>query len=397
MKGLLMKSLLLIMIFTLSSFGGIYDYSYSPLDEERNTTVEKNPLMYGDFDKIIRFKALYFNNDNLTEASDKELEKIVNSVEKYNNGERKIGVSIVAYTEALTNDKNEAVIASKTYANTIQNWFRKDLDQNQSEKISEALAFSVQKMVIDKGVDENMTMVEVRGANDMAYSDATSEGRALNNRVQVALYVFTPEELDIDSDGDGVFDKSDECPGTPKGVTVDLKGCPLDTDGDGVYDYLDKCPGTLKGLEVNNDGCPLDTDGDGVYDYLDKCPGTPPSFKVDINGCPLQATLRLTFASNSYEIREDSYQEVVKFAKFLNENQQYKVDIVGHTDSVGKKVGNMTLSQGRANATREALIKEGVDASRLKSRGRGELDPIANNRTKEGRQTNRRIEVKLYY
>ena len=397
MKGMLMKSLLLTMIFALSSFGGIYDYSYSPLDEESNVTTEQNPLMYGDFDKIIRFKALYFDGDDLTDVSEEELDKIVKRVEQYNDGNRSIGVSIVAYTEALTDNKNEAAIASKTYANTVQNWFSKDLDQKESEKISEKFALSVQKMVIDKGVDENMTVLEVRGANDMAYSDATSEGRALNNRVQVALYVFTPEELDVDSDGDGVFDREDKCPETPKGVTVDLKGCPLDTDGDGVYDYLDQCPGTPQGLEVNNDGCPLDTDGDGVYDYQDQCPGTPPSFKVDVKGCPLQATLRLTFASTSYEIREESYQEVLDFATFLKENTQYKAEIVGHTDSIGKKAYNMTLSQGRANATKEALIKEGIDASRLQSRGRGELEPIANNRTKEGRQTNRRIEVKLYY
>ncbi len=385
------------MIFALSSFGGIYDYSYSPLDEENNVTAELNPLMYGDFDKIIRFKALYFDDDNLTEESHEELNHIVESVEKYNDGERKIGVSIIAYTQALTDDHNEKAIESNTYAEGIIDWFSTDLDQNESIDISEDFANLVHKMVIDKGVDKNMTVVEVRGANDMAYSDATSEGRALNNRVQVALYVFTPEEPDVDSDGDGVFDKSDKCPGTPKGVTVDLKGCPLDTDGDGVYDYLDQCPGTPKGLEVNNDGCPLDTDGDGVYDYLDKCPGTPPSFKVDINGCPLQATLRLTFASSSYAIRSESYSEVIDFAKFLEENRQYNVEIVGHTDSIGKKASNMTLSQGRANSVKEALIKEGIDASRLKSRGRGELDPIANNRTKEGRQTNRRIEVKLYY
>ncbi|MBN2687371.1 MAG: outer membrane beta-barrel domain-containing protein, partial [Deltaproteobacteria bacterium] len=50
-----------------------------------------------------------------------------------------------------------------------------------------------------------------------------------------------------DSDGDGVYDDMDTCPGTPKGVTVDSSGCPLDSDGDGVYDYLDKCPGTPKG------------------------------------------------------------------------------------------------------------------------------------------------------
>ena len=67
-----------------------------------------------------------------------------------------------------------------------------------------------------------------------------------------------------DSDGDGVADHLDKCPGTPKDVKVDAVGCPLDTDGDGVPDYLDKCPGTPKGTKVDAAGCPIDSDGDGV-------------------------------------------------------------------------------------------------------------------------------------
>ena len=94
-----------------------------------------------------------------------------------------------------------------------------------------------------------------------------------------------------DADHDGVPDKKDKCPDTPRKVAVDKNGCPLDTDGDGVPDYLDKCPGTPKeayGL-VDANGCPLDTDGDGVPDYMDKCPNTPPEAKgfVDKNGCLL--------------------------------------------------------------------------------------------------------------
>ena len=49
-------------------------------------------------------------------------------------------------------------------------------------------------------------------------------------------------KTDIDSDGDGVLDDADQCPGTPRGVTVDATGCPLDSDGDGVPNYKDKCP-----------------------------------------------------------------------------------------------------------------------------------------------------------
>ncbi len=91
----------------------------------------------------------------------------------------------------------------------------------------------------------------------------------------------------VDTDGDGVPDFKDKCPDTPAGIKVDAKGCPLDKDGDGVADYLDKCPDTPKGVKVDSNGCPLDTDGDGVADYLDKCPDTPKDVKIDTKGCPL--------------------------------------------------------------------------------------------------------------
>ncbi|MBI4844267.1 MAG: OmpA family protein [Nitrospirae bacterium] len=93
----------------------------------------------------------------------------------------------------------------------------------------------------------------------------------------------------LDSDGDGVSDYLDKCPATPAGAPVNVEGCPLDSDGDGVSDYLDKCPATPAGAPVNADGCPLDSDGDTVSDYLDKCPATPAGTSVDANGCPLDS------------------------------------------------------------------------------------------------------------
>lgn len=90
----------------------------------------------------------------------------------------------------------------------------------------------------------------------------------------------------MDSDGDGVYDGLDRCPDTPKGWPVDESGCPTDSDGDGVPDGRDKCPDTPKGAKVDEDGCPKDSDGDGVYDGLDKCPDTPKGWPVDAKGCP---------------------------------------------------------------------------------------------------------------
>ena len=72
-----------------------------------------------------------------------------------------------------------------------------------------------------------------------------------------------------DSDGDGVPDKKDKCPNTPRDIFVDEHGCPIDTDNDGVIDHLDECP-TEPGLSSTN-GCP-DTDRDGIPDKDDACP-----------------------------------------------------------------------------------------------------------------------------
>ena len=94
-----------------------------------------------------------------------------------------------------------------------------------------------------------------------------------------------------DKDRDGVWDKIDMCPETPRGVAVDSVGCPLDEDHDGVPDYLDHCLGTRPEAiaYIDSLGCDKDTDGDGVEDYRDQCPGTPEAAwgKVDSIGCPL--------------------------------------------------------------------------------------------------------------
>lgn len=88
-----------------------------------------------------------------------------------------------------------------------------------------------------------------------------------------------------DADGDGISDKLDKCPGTPRGVNVDRMGCPPDADRDRVPDHLDRCPDSPAGSKVDASGCPTDSDGDGVPDTEDRCPGTPPGIEVDDHGC----------------------------------------------------------------------------------------------------------------
>ncbi|HUF36800.1 MAG TPA: thrombospondin type 3 repeat-containing protein, partial [Gemmatimonadales bacterium] len=89
-----------------------------------------------------------------------------------------------------------------------------------------------------------------------------------------------------DSDGDGVLNTRDRCPGTPAGAQVDGRGCPSDEDNDGVPNGVDRCPATVPGATVDASGCPLDSDGDNIPDGIDRCPDTPPGVLVDPMGCP---------------------------------------------------------------------------------------------------------------
>jgi OOP family OmpA-OmpF porin len=131
-------------------------------------------------------------------------------------------------------------------------------------------------------------MAEYRGVLSLPKEKFTSDYEQ-DEHVLSAGVVLAFGGRPRDTDGDGVPDRKDKCPGTPAGAVVDATGCPLDGDGDGVYDGLDKCPGTPKGCTVGPTGCQSDADGDGVCDGLDQCADTPRGATVDATGCPSDA------------------------------------------------------------------------------------------------------------
>lgn len=205
------------------------------------------------------------------------------------------------------------------------------------------------------------------------------------------------DQVDIDSDGDGVLDSRDLCPNTPAGMTVDENGCPPDEDGDGVPDYLDKCPGTPSGVQVDNDGCPLDSDGDGVPDYMDKCFGTRSGVTVDRFGCEIVGNLTIDLTNDEFDFDSANLKPAMKDAldqlaqRIKDSAGTEVVTVIGHTDSVGPEDYNQLLSERRAQATANYLTSQGIDDIRVV--GRGESQPIADNSTRAGRAKNRRVEV----
>lgn len=205
----------------------------------------------------------------------------------------------------------------------------------------------------------------------------------------------------LDSDGDGVFDGLDDCPNTPPTALglVDIYGCPIDADFDGVPDFQDDCPGSAVGAVVDQRGCPEDSDSDGVADGLDDCPATPPGIVVDKFGCPnidyfsQPLVLNILYPSGSYEVDRPSETKLLELSAMLKATPSVSLKIYGYTDNIGPAEANRTLSEKRARRVRDFLVRNGVAAERITVQGRGETNFVADNKTREGRQRNRRIEI----
>lgn len=199
-----------------------------------------------------------------------------------------------------------------------------------------------------------------------------------------------------DADNDGVADKDDQCP-NEKG---NVNGCP-DNDGDGVLDKNDKCP-TVAGAFAN--GCP-DTDGDGVDDATDKCPNE--KGIAANNGCPEikqeviekvnYAAKNIYFKFASDEILKQSFAPLDEIAEILKKNPALKLTVAAHADNRGTPERNMMWSERRAQAVANYFISKGIDAGRITAKGYGDTQPVADNKTENGRTKNRRVEMKVEY
>ena len=101
------------------------------------------------------------------------------------------------------------------------------------------------------------------------------------------------------------------------------------------------------------------------------------------------------FKSGSAELTKDSYTELKDLLDYLLMKPTVVVEVGGHTDAEGEEDTNMALSLKRARAVQSYLVKNGVKADQVVAKGYGETKPVATNDTPEGRQKNRRTEVKV--
>lgn len=178
----------------------------------------------------------------------------------------------------------------------------------------------------------------------------------VNNRLKTEINQLQSrlDSLDAkftDSDGDGVFDITDKCPGTPKGVQVDTKGCPLDTDGDGVPDYKDKEKNTPTQCQ------PVDADGVG------KCPE--PDCCKDLRGaleCDLEDLPDLFFGGHSMTLTDDTKAILDRVVFRLRTNPYCSIILRGFP---GISQASKIVCDSRLSLLKYYLEKHGINPNRV--------------------------------
>lgn len=160
-----------------------------------------------------------------------------------------------------------------------------------------------------------------------------------------------------------------------------------DDDNDGVANKFDKCPGTAAGTVVDGAGCPLKAPAQVIRE---KIVVTEADRKVVD-----EAIRNLEFDLGKATIRSTSYATLNKVAALLVE-KNFSLKLAGHTDNTGSMALNLRLSKDRAESVKAYLVSQGANASRIEATGYGPNQPIASNKTAEGRQQNRRVEFSLF-
>ncbi|RYY36232.1 MAG: OmpA family protein [Sphingobacteriaceae bacterium] len=160
--------------------------------------------------------------------------------------------------------------------------------------------------------------------------------------------------------------------------------------------------GRVSAVETAVSDLKKDSDGDGVSDQFDKCANTPAGTVVDGAGCAIVfpaaadtasagAYSNIQFEFDSSVLRTSSYPALDATSADLRASGA-TVTVKGYASSEGTPAYNMSLSKDRANSVKTYLVNSGVAASKLKVKGYGETNPIADNSTEEGRILNRRVE-----
>jgi OOP family OmpA-OmpF porin len=218
----------------------------------------------------------------------------------------------------------------------------------------------------------------------------------------------------VDYDQDGVFDRVDYCPDTPKGCVVDQFGCSVDADGDGVCDGVDQCPNTPAGEKVNKEGCsPSQIEARNVpatpppppaaqeiqRPTTPPPPPTPPQSEVEKQLLETGSIVlrNVYFETAKATLLPQSESTLDEAGAALEKFSDLKIEVQGHTDSRGSAAYNQKLSQARAESVRDYLLQHfHLVADNYTAKGYGESQlAVSPEKSDEDYSMNRRVVLKV--
>lgn len=319
----------------------------------------------------------------------------------------------VGYGLGLTNRiRNNVIYSSGLYVNLNKKHKPRQMD------LGTPADGVVKKMQSSCYNCEAVVDTDCDGVTDAIDKCPTVPGLASNNGCPVS-----------DRDGDGVVDERDNCPDVAG--PVNNAGCPLpavsDRDKDGIVDNLDVCP-DVPGT-ISNSGCPAsaaaDRDGDGILDNVDNCPDQ--SGPMSNNGCPVSfargnaantgnasneksytgqsapqgskivigdtVQYIIYFDFDKYELTNNSFDILNDAVDYMKRNDNYSIQLIGHTDLEGNVEYNAKLSQNRVTTARNYLLSYGIDAALIKTSYYGKTKPAIPSFDKGLAWKNRRVEI----
>ena len=137
---------------------------------------------------------------------------------------------------------------------------------------------------------------------------------------------------------------------------------------------------------------------DGYLNYRDTVVSISDTLYVDLQPIKRNTVIilkNLFFDTDKTIIKNTSVESLEEMYRLLVDNPKIRVMITGHTDNVASDAYNIRLSEGRAKAVYDEMVRRGIDPKRMKWQGKGEREPIDTNKTEEGRAANRRVEFKI--
>ncbi|MCU7494938.1 MAG: OmpA family protein [Ignavibacteria bacterium] len=326
----------------------------------------------------------------------------------------------IGYTHSFTNDLN----GYKAEKNFLKN--------DGAFNLGAGLSFAFNVREKDSDMDGITNSDEKRIGTDPENPDTDADN--LKDGEEVTTYKTNP--LKADTDGDGLMDNEEVIihKTNPNLADTDndklsdgeellkYKTNPLmtDTDGDKLSDGEEVLTYKTNPLEVDTDKDGLtdfdevqkyktnpllaDTDEGGKNDGIEVNAGTNPLLKdddvakVEIPQEPVKEEVfdleGILFASNSSAISPQAELILRKDLEYLLKHTDLKIQVNGHTDSIGKLSYNTMLSEKRAASVKNWLVKNGIQPERIATKGFGPKEPLAPNNVADGRKKNRRAELK---